>query len=104
MRHRLAGAKIRVRAQVEIEGVGRVDFLVGDLLIVETDGFEFHADKETFTKDRGRDRRAAALGYRTIRITWDDVHNRWEKVLADVRALVRARRHLDRRQRRGVVG
>lgn len=100
VRHRLRQAKIRVRTQVGISGVGRVDMLVGDLLIIETDGYEFHADKETFAKDRARDRRAAALGYRTMRLTWDDVLLRWDKVLADILAVVRKRAHKRPRRRR----
>lgn len=99
VRHRLGLAKIRVRTQVGIAGVGRVDMLVGDLLIIETDGFEFHADKEAFAKDRARDRRAAALGYRTMRLTWEDVFGRWDKVLADILAVVRMRNHRRPRKR-----
>lgn len=93
VRHRLRQAKIRVRTQVNISRVGRVDMLVGELLIIETDGYEFHADKAAFAKDRGRDRRAAALGYRTIRLTWEDVFLRWDKVLADILSVVRNRGH-----------
>ena len=47
----------------------RGDFLVGDRLIVEADGEEFH-DEEA---DRIRDAFLAALGYRVLRFTYSEI-------------------------------
>jgi very-short-patch-repair endonuclease len=39
-------------------------------LIVEVDGYAFHASRGAFERDRARDSELQALGYRVIRITW----------------------------------
>ena len=40
-----------------------------DRLIVETDGFEHHGTRAAFERDRARDARLTALGWRVIRLT-----------------------------------
>jgi len=44
-------------------------------LIVELDGWEFHSDREAFETDRERDADTLAAGYRTLRVTWDRLHD-----------------------------
>jgi very-short-patch-repair endonuclease len=39
-------------------------------LVVEFDGFEFHADRAAFERDRRRDAELQARGYRVLRVTW----------------------------------
>ena len=39
-------------------------------LVVEFDGFQFHADRAAFERDRRRDAELQARGYRVIRVTW----------------------------------
>ncbi|AQA02041.1 hypothetical protein BVC93_05900 [Mycobacterium sp. MS1601] len=92
IRLRLRACKIRLRSQVGIQGVGRVDFLVGDRLIIEADSREHHASK--YQSDRTRDRTAIGLGFLVIRLTYEDVVYRWDMVLADILAVVRRRAHL----------
>ena len=94
VRHRLASRGIAVQTQVRIPGLGRVDMLLGKSLLLETDGFEFHADRESFREDRRRDRVALTLGYSVIRLTWEQVFSGWSKVMADISAIVSTRRHL----------
>ncbi len=94
VRHRLVSRGIKIRTQVGIPELGRVDMLLGQSLLVETDGYAFHAGRETFREDRRRDRTAAALGYTVIRLTWEQVFSGWPQVLADITALVSTRRHL----------
>ncbi|GMA28137.1 hypothetical protein GCM10025874_13900 [Arenivirga flava] len=53
--------------QVEIRGVGRVDFLLGRRQILEADGAAYHSSPEDLERDRRREVVAAALGYRTLR-------------------------------------
>lgn len=93
VRHRLASRGIHTRSQVPIPGLGRVDLLVGRSLIIETDGYEFHADRQAFGEDRRRDRTAVALGYCVVRVTWEQVFRDWPNVLADISAIICARRH-----------
>ena len=39
-------------------------------LVVEFDGFQFHAERAAFERDRRRDAELQARGYRVIRVTW----------------------------------
>lgn len=94
VRHRLTSRGIDVRTQIQIPDLGRVDMLLGRSLLVETDGYAFHADRESFREDRRRDRVALALGYSVIRLTWEQVFSSWPEVLADISAIVSTRRHL----------
>jgi very-short-patch-repair endonuclease len=45
-------------------------------LVVETDGFEFHAVPTAFADDRRRDQKLTLAGYTVIRLTWDQVTKR----------------------------
>ncbi|HWE14035.1 MAG TPA: type IV toxin-antitoxin system AbiEi family antitoxin domain-containing protein [Solirubrobacteraceae bacterium] len=64
------------RPQINIPVAGHtVDALFEpQRLIVELDGWEFHRDRQTFESDRDRDADTLAAGYRTLRITWDRLH------------------------------
>ena len=55
-------------------------------LIVELDGFDVHKTRTAFERDRKRDRRLTAAGWRVIRLTW--------RQLADGEALARELRAL----------
>jgi very-short-patch-repair endonuclease len=74
----LARRGYRVRSQVVIPRVGRVDLLVGESLIIECDSHAHHTGESAYWSDRTRDLRAAALGYRVIRLTWEQVFLDWE--------------------------
>ncbi len=69
----LRGAGLDVRPQVQIQGVGRVDFLVEGFLIVEIDGAAYHSDRQAFRRDRLRDNTAVIEGYTVLRFTFEDV-------------------------------
>ncbi|TBW20876.1 hypothetical protein EZJ44_08080, partial [Arcanobacterium bovis] len=62
--------RVKVRAQHMINGVGRVDLLVGKSLIVEADSHTFHTKYENYTSDRIRDLQATKLGFRVIRLSY----------------------------------
>jgi hypothetical protein len=54
----------------------RVDFArPADRLLIELDGRMWHSSAADRERDRLKDERAAAHGYRTVRITWVDVHD-----------------------------
>ncbi|WP_281882120.1 type IV toxin-antitoxin system AbiEi family antitoxin domain-containing protein [Agromyces rhizosphaerae] len=59
---------LEYRQQVRIDGVGRVDFLVARLLVVEVDGRAFHSSLVAFEEDRRRDGELLARGYPTLRV------------------------------------
>lgn len=71
---------------LEIEGATLVpDFLWPDQrLIVETDGRETHETAAAFQRDRLRDQRLLAHGYRTIRVTWAQVRDDLDGVVARI--------------------
>ncbi len=58
------------RQQVAVPGVGRVDFLVGERLVIEVDGAEFHSDAH---RDRRRDAIASIRGLRSLRFMYTQV-------------------------------
>lgn len=92
-RLRLRARQIRVRPQVWIAGVGRVDLLIGQRLVVECDSRQHHTDQTAYQRDRDRDRILHARGYVVIRLTYQDVMTRWEEVEADILAIIRRRGH-----------
>ncbi len=74
--------------QVDIDGVGFVDLLVGGWLIVECDSERFHGDWEAHKRDRRRDAAAAALGYMTLRFLAEDILFHPDRVMATLRAVL----------------
>lgn len=94
VRYRLDQRRIKHRLQVVIEGVGRVDLLIGRRLVIEVDSREYHTGEDAYESDRRRDRRAAGRGYQVIRVTYRQVMFEWNDVLADLLALIRRREHL----------
>jgi len=71
-----------------------VDFLwPRERLVVEIDGFAFHASAASFERDRRRDAELTGAGMRVIRVTWRQLADEPEAVLARlVRALALAGR------------
>ena len=60
-----------------------VDFLwPAERLVVEIDGFAFHSSSRTFERDRRRDAALTAAGYRVVRVTWRQIEDEGEAVLA----------------------
>ena len=60
-------------------------------VIVEGDGRRWHARLQTMAKDRQRDRVAAAQGFLTVRVMWEDLVNDPGGVASDVRATIAQR-------------
>lgn len=84
----LRAAGYDVEAGVPIPGVGEVDLVVAGRVVVECDGFSYHSGRHEYREDRRRDRALAALGYVTLRFTWEDVMNDPGVVVAAVRAVL----------------
>ena len=87
-------AGLRFQLQVPLPGDLRGDFLIGERLIVETDGAEYHSGPEAFASDRDRDAWLASLGYYVLRFSYDQVVNRWPEVLAAITLVMRHGDHL----------
>ncbi|QAY58659.1 hypothetical protein ET475_00655 [Microbacterium protaetiae] len=80
----------RVQSQVEIPGVGRVDFLVDGWLIVECDSEAHHSTWKQRKKDHRRDQAAAARGLVTYRPIAEDIFWHSDDVVRAVAGLLRA--------------
>lgn len=57
-------------------------------LIVEADGSQFHAHAGAFERDRKRDRQFALVGYRVIRVTWEQMEKEADSIVATIRNLL----------------
>lgn len=55
-------------------------------LVVEVDGFAFHASRRSFERDRRRDLDLAAAGWRVVRVTWRQVTREPQVVVARLAA------------------
>ncbi len=73
--------------------IGRVDCTWREAkLVVELDSQRFHGSRLARERDRLRDNRLVAAGWRVIRVTWEDLRDRPDEVVAQIlAALARAR-------------
>jgi very-short-patch-repair endonuclease len=70
------------RTNVRIQGM-EVDMLwPAERLVVEVDGYEHHGPRPAFERDRRRDGRLLAAGYRVLRVTWRQIVDEPERVIA----------------------
>lgn len=79
---------LRFEAQVDIDGVGRVDFVVEGWLIIECDSKTFHEGWDKQVEDRNRDIAAARIGYVTVRPLATDLLYRPQEVQAALKDVV----------------
>lgn len=91
LRLRLHRHGIALASQVRIPGVGRVDFVLGDCLIIEADG-DSH-DGPARHRDRVRDAVAMALGFVTLRLDYALIIHDWDLVEDAILAAVRRGLH-----------
>ncbi|MRX43280.1 DUF559 domain-containing protein [Agromyces sp. Q22] len=75
----LRGRRLPHRTQAWIPGVGYVDVLVGDRLVIEIDGEGFHTGSE-FERDRRRDFELTMRGYLVFRLSYSMVMHEWAAV------------------------
>lgn len=78
-----------------------VDTFIDDWLIVlEVDGRNYHTRKADFERDRRRDNAAAALGYVTLRFTWQMLTTDFDDCVKTLLEVGRKRQNLLRRPMR----
>ncbi|MFT4135960.1 endonuclease domain-containing protein [Microbacterium sp.] len=70
---------LRVRQQVWLAG-HPVDVLVGDRLVVQTDGYEFHSTSAQRTRDVAHDAELRLRGYTVLRFTYAQLVHDWPAV------------------------
>jgi very-short-patch-repair endonuclease len=103
-RLRLKRLGIRVRIQVRVKGVGHVDVLIGDRLVLELDSREHHLGKQ-YHEDRRRDLELIAQGFLVLRVSYERVMFDWDSIERVILAVVRRDDHLRTasRRRRGLA-
>ncbi|WP_309065382.1 type IV toxin-antitoxin system AbiEi family antitoxin domain-containing protein [Microbacterium sp.] len=94
VRLRLHRLGITVRTQVGIPGVGEVDIMIGDRLLIHCDGRENHEGEARRHRDLWRDAAAAALGYETLRFDYAMIVHDWPRVEAAILAKIAEGAHL----------
>lgn len=73
--------------------IGRVDCTWREArLVVELDSERFHGSKLARERDRLRDNQLVAAGWRVIRVTWEDLRDRPDEVVAQILAALAAAR------------
>lgn len=92
LRLRLHLLGILLECQVEIPSVGRVDFVIDGLLILEADGAGNHGEAEHRHRDLLRDAEASSRGFETLRFDYAMIVHDWP-IVADaiVAAVARLR-------------
>jgi very-short-patch-repair endonuclease len=80
---------VRVRQQVQI-GRDRVDFVLGERLVIEIDSVAHHDP----TEDAKRDARLSVLGYRVLRFMYTQIVSDWSTVVAAIMAAISRGDHL----------
>jgi len=81
-------AGLNVRMHVELPGVGEVDCLVDDWLVVELDGAS-HFEPRQIKKDHRRSRASILGGRLTLRYYYDDVVHHPQAMVEEIRAVLR---------------
>lgn len=89
---RLRRAGIDLRQQVLIDGHA-VDILIGERLVLQFDGFEFHRTPAQRERDLAQDRRLVLMGYTVFRYGYGDVLYRWSNIESEVRHAIAAGLH-----------
>lgn len=80
------------RRQVEVPGLGRVDFYYADTrIVIELDGYEYHSDRPAFQKDRTRSNALGVGGDLVLRYTYADVTFKAAEVASQIGTARRAR-------------
>ncbi|MGH3703635.1 MAG: DUF559 domain-containing protein [Agromyces sp.] len=94
LRLRLRALGIELASQVDIPGVGRVDFLLAGLIVLEVDGVAGHADGAASRhKDLVRDAVASTFGLEALRFDYAMVVHDWPLVEAAILAALGRNRH-----------
>ena len=93
-RVRLRPLGIEPILQFKVAGVGFVDMLIGERLVIEIDGRKYHVGSAQFEADRQRDARLSILGYRVLRFSYRQVMSNWAQVRGSIQAAMARGDHL----------
>lgn len=83
---------VRVRQQVRIAG-RFVDILIGERLVVQVDGYEFHSSSAQRSSDVAADAELRLRGYTVLRFTYAQIVHDWPGVERAIRRALAAGLH-----------
>lgn len=83
---------LRVRQQVKLAG-RFVDIVVGDRLVLQVDGYEFHTSAQR-SSDIAHDAELRLRGYTVLRLSYAQIVHDWDAVAAIIRRAIAAGLHL----------
>lgn len=83
---------LEVRLQVKLAG-RRVDTVVGEWLVVQADGYEFHSTSAQRAKDIAHDAELQLRGYTVLRFSYAQIVHDWPAVEQTILRAVAAGRH-----------
>ena len=92
--HYLRSRGLQVRQQVALTPDIRVDALVGQSLVVESDSFEYHGSRDAYVKDRWRAGAIEKLGYNVVSLSYEQVWDYWNATTRMLNSLIDQRKHL----------
>lgn len=84
---------LRVVQQAVIAG-HRVDFLVGDRLVIQVDGYEFHSSPQQRASDIAHDAELRLRGYTVIRLSYHQIVREWPATERMLRTAIARGLHL----------
>lgn len=91
-RHLFLTNGISFEQQVQLDGIGRVDFLIEDYLIVEVDGHAFHSGRHEMLRDRARNNSSTVQGFAVLRYMPEVIWFEPDRVVAEIQAVLALRR------------
>lgn len=84
-----AGLPLPIRQFVVTNGgafVARPDFVYPQaLLAIEADSYQHHSGRPNWDKDHTRHNKLTVLGWRVLRVTWEDLRERPETIIAAIK-------------------
>jgi very-short-patch-repair endonuclease len=83
---------LRVRQQVKLAG-RFADLLVGDRLVLQIDGFEFHSSSRQRSQDIAHDAELRLRGFTVIRLSYAQIVHDWPRVERTIHRAVAAGLH-----------
>ena len=81
-----------MRQQVKLAG-RFVDIVVGDRLVLQIDGYEFHTSAQR-SSDIAHDAELRLRGYTVLRLSYAQIVHDWDAVAAVIRRAIAAGLHL----------
>ena len=84
---------LQVRQQVKLAG-RFVDIVVGERLVLQIDGYEFHSSSAQRSSDIAHDAELRLRGYTVLRLSYAQIVHDWDSAASIIRRAVATGLHL----------